>query len=88
MAQFVDHPSLLLLAVLLCLPVAFPLARFFFDDFDTFKREAGLDTDIDRSIWLLGGVPANPWLYLKVIGFLEAYAAVALAAYQLFTKFL
>ena len=55
-----DHPWLLLIASIACLAVEFPLARFFFEDFATFKDEVGLDTDSNRELWRLLFFPGSP----------------------------
>jgi hypothetical protein len=74
--------------MLVCAPLLFPLGRFFFDDFETFKCEVGLDSDFDRSLWLLGFVPSDPMLYMKIIGFFAIYAGATIAVYQLLSKFI
>ena len=63
---------LLIVAAAACLGAAFPLARFFFDDFDTFKEEL---PD------LIGGMG-----YFKVIGFAGILVIIFLAAYSLATR--
>jgi hypothetical protein len=37
MPDFVEHPATLVIIVIACSPLLFPLARFFFDDIETFK---------------------------------------------------
>ena len=78
-----DEPFVLLLAGLVCLAAAFPIARFFFEDFETFKEEAGLSRDWERELWLLGCVPSNPMLYFKLVGFVGTLAILFLGAYSL-----
>jgi hypothetical protein len=88
MAEIFEHPHALVAAVILCLPAAFPIARYFFDDVETFKKDLGVDSEFDRSLWLLGAERIDRGLYIKIIGFLAAYAAVVLAVYQFFSLFL
>jgi len=78
-----DHPVAIAIAALACLVVAFPLARFFFDDFETFKEEAGLSRDWEQQLWLLGFVPSSPMLYVKGIGFFGILAIWFVAIYFL-----
>jgi len=78
-----NHPVLIVLAGIGCLALAFPIASFFFDDFETFKDEFGLSRDWEQGLWLLGFVPSNPMIYFKAIGFLGALAIVFLALYNL-----
>ncbi|MBL6751559.1 MAG: hypothetical protein ISP90_13615 [Nevskia sp.] len=81
--HFVDHPKLLLLAAILSAPALFPLARFFFDDFSTFKRDVGLDNSVGRFAWLIGW-PLEEWtLRYRIAGFAGCYAVVVAAVYQL-----
>jgi hypothetical protein len=86
MLKLIQHPYLLVLAMLICIPLLFSLGRFFFDDFETFKQEVGLGNDFDRSLWLLGCIPSNPILYFKIIGFFGIYSGATAAVYQLLTK--
>ena len=37
----IDHPLTLAFVTLCCVPTLFPLARFFFDDFETFLHDLG-----------------------------------------------
>jgi len=78
-----DHPVLLLVAGLACVAAAFPVARFFFDDFDTFKEEFGVARDWEQGLWLLGFFPSSPLAYAKVIGFVGTLVIVFLAVYSL-----
>ena len=79
MVQLTDHPIALLVSAVLCLPLLFPLGRFFFGDFESFKEEFGLSRRWERELWLLGFIPSGPMIYVKVIGFLGVYAIVAFA---------
>lgn len=78
-----DHPLAITIASFACLVAAFPLARFFFDDFESFKEEAGLSRDWEQQLWLLGCVPSNPMLYVKGIGFFGILAIGFVAIYFL-----
>ena len=49
-----DHPGLLFALAILLLPAVFPIRRFFFDDFETFKQEAIREYQQNRLLWLLG----------------------------------
>jgi hypothetical protein len=78
-----DHPLLIIVAALACVAAALPVARFFFDDFATFKEEFGLQRDWERGLWLLGFTPSSPMTYVKVIGFIGTLLIIFLAAYSL-----
>jgi len=78
-----DHPWLLFLATTASLTVAFPLARFFFDDYETFRAEFGFERDWERQLWLLGFLPTSPMIYVRVMGFLGCLAVVFMAVYSL-----
>ena len=78
-----DHPYVLAAAALVSLPVLFPIVRFFFDDFDSFRDEAGLYYEQDRALWLLGVARTDRNFGFKLVGIVAAYTLVALAAYQL-----
>lgn len=86
MLKLIQHPGLLFVSLGLCIPLMFPLARFFFDDFETFKQELGLGSEFDRSMWLLGCIPSSPGLYFKIVGFFGIYAGAVAATYQLLAK--
>jgi hypothetical protein len=81
-----DHPLLLVLAAAACVALAFPLARFFFDDFESFKEEFGLSRDWERELWLLGFIPSSPMLYVKVVGFIGTLVVAFLALYSLLSN--
>jgi hypothetical protein len=91
--QPVDHPHLLLAAVVLSLPAMLPLARFFFTDFDTFKRDLRLEDPISLVLWWFGW---PIWMYsrwrdeneldLRIVLFIACYAAVVLGIYHLLLK--
>ena len=78
-----DHPIALLLSATVTLAAAFPVARFFFDDFETFKSEFGLSRRWERELWLLGFVPCGPLIYVKIIGFLGVLGIVFFVVYSL-----
>jgi hypothetical protein len=42
MLDVFDHPAALIVAAIVSLPALFPIVRWFFDDFETFRAEAGL----------------------------------------------
>ena len=86
MLKMIQHPGLLFVGLVLCIPLMLPVARFFFEDWETFKQDLGLGTEFDRSMWLLGGVPSNPDLCFKMIGFLSVYAGAVAAAYQVLVR--
>jgi hypothetical protein len=69
-----DHPMLAAVAGMACLAAAFPLAWFFFDDFDTFKEE------------FLGLFLQTPAHYFKVIGFAGSLAIIFIAVYSLASR--
>lgn len=81
-----EHPVLMIIAACVCLMAAFPLARFFFDDFETFKDEFGLRSDWEQPLWLLGCVPSSPMIVAKIIGFLGTLAIVSFAVYSLTSR--
>jgi len=82
----VDHPAALLAAAALSLPALWPIGRFLFVDFATFKAEAGFATHTHRALWLRGFLPVNPSMYWKFVCLIGAYAAVVAAGYQLLAR--
>lgn len=90
LSQLVAHPHLLVAAALLSLPALLPLARFFFTDFDTFKRDLSLEDPIRLVLWWFGW---PVWMYyrywddneldLRIFVFLACYAAVVAGIYHL-----
>lgn len=86
MLKLIQHPHFLVIAMLVCIPLLFPLARFFFGDFESFKEDIGLGNDSDRSLWRLGFLPADPISYFKIIGFFGIYTGAVAVVYQLLTK--
>ena len=81
MGDFVAHPGTLLIVGIACSPALLPLARFFFDDLETFKSEAGLDYDHNRALWLLGWPRLSLQLRIKAIGFVAVFAGLVTAVY-------
>ena len=81
MGSFVEHPLTLVVVAVACSPVLLPLARFFFDDLETFKSEAGLDYDHNRLLWLLGWPRVSLQLKVKVVGFVGVFASLVMAVY-------
>jgi len=77
-----DHPLLLAIAAGACFALAFPLARFFFDDIESFKSNFGLARE-EIAFWLLGFLPTDPMVWVKLIGFVGTLAIVFLAVYAL-----
>jgi hypothetical protein len=67
----IDHPMLIIIAGAGCVAAAIPLARFFFDDFDTFRED------------LLGLILSTPTQYFKMIRFAGSLAFVFFALYSL-----
>jgi len=75
------HPEVLIATAIILAPILFPLARFFFEDLETFKAEAGLDYEHDRLMWLLGWPRLDLRLQFKVVGFLGSYCGLVFLAY-------
>ena len=84
--QLFAHPRLLILAGLLCIPALWPIARFIFEDFETFKAQAGLSRELDQKLWILGFCPSNPYRYVKITCFFGAYFAIVVAVYQILVR--
>ena len=78
-----DHPILLIVAAAVSIAATFPVARFFFDDFETFKQEFGLSRQWERELWLLGLLPNSPMVYFKIVGFIGALGILFVAVYSL-----
>ena len=83
---FIEHPKTLVVAALVCLPALPAIARYFFDDFDTFKRDTGLDNSAGRWGWLLGLGRIEYTLDWRMLGFVGAYVGLTAAVYQLLVK--
>jgi hypothetical protein len=84
--QLFDHPRLLFAAAILCVPVLFYLARFFFDDFASFNRDIGADSESGRFAWFIG-TPLEAYdLEGRIVAFIGCYILVVLAAYQFLEK--
>ena len=81
MLPFVAHPAILIVIAIACSPVLLPLARFFFEDFETFKSEAGLDYDHNRWLWLLGWPRLTLQLQFKVVGFVGIFGILVALLY-------
>ena len=79
-----DHPALLVVAIVIAAPCAFPVARFFFDDFETFKSDFGLGRKWERELWLVGVVPCGA--VSRSFVFLLVMAVVVLAFYGLLVR--
>jgi len=84
---FIEHPKTLVVAALVCLAALPAIARYFFDDFDSFKRDLGLDQDnsLGRWSWLLGGRMEYTFDW-RAIGFVGVYAGLVAAVYQILVK--
>ena len=83
MLELFEHPFVLLAAAIGSLPALFPIIRWFFDDFDTFKSESGLEYDHNRALWLLG-LPRTNWDFgFKLMGIAGGYGLLVLAMYQI-----
>lgn len=77
----IEHPLLLIIALIACAPALFPLARFFFTDLESFLDETGLSTSWGRWMWLLGAVPRHPQLSWKLTGFIGTFGILVWAVY-------
>jgi hypothetical protein len=79
-----EHPYILLVAVAIAVPFAFPLARFFFHHYSQFIEDVGLSTRDDRFVTglfvFLGGLPCPP--FFKTLGFVLSLAAIIGTAYH------
>ena len=84
--SFVQHPRVFAVAAVICIPALFPLARYFFEDFASFRRDAGLDNSVGRFAWLIGSPLEEYTLYLRIIRFLGGYVIFVAAIYQLLLK--
>jgi len=83
MLDFVEHPRVLIGSVLLCVPMLFPLAQYFFEDFNTFKNDLGLNNSVGSFAWLIGWPLEEYTLRFRIIGFFGCYAGVVAAVYHL-----
>jgi hypothetical protein len=81
-----EYPRILLIAAFVCVPAMFPLARFFFNDLTTFKRDVGLDSSVGKFAWLIGNPLEEYTLGFRIFAFAGCYTLVVLAAYQLIEK--
>ncbi len=81
MLGFVEHPATLVVIAIAGSPVLLPLARFFFEDIETFKSEAGLDYEHNRWLWLLGWPRLSLQLQLKVVGFVGIFGILVALLY-------
>jgi hypothetical protein len=61
------------------MPALFPIVRFFFADYETFKSEAGFHYDHDRALWLLGLPRIDLYFLPKMLGIVAAYVLLVLA---------
>ncbi|MDR3418739.1 MAG: hypothetical protein P4L83_21405 [Nevskia sp.] len=86
MLHLVAHPKLLIVAAVICLPALLPLARYFFDDVETFKRDLGLGNSVGRFAWLIGTPLEEYTLELRIFCFVGCYGIVVLLAYSLMEK--
>ena len=77
----VTHPLWLAIIALCCAPMLFPLARFFFEDLETVKAEAGLHSTLDILLWVVGQPRQSLNFQFKVVGFLGVYGIVVFLAY-------
>ena len=78
-----DHPFVMLLAGAITLVIAFPVARYFFEDFETFKEELGLTRKWEREMWLLGGFPTSASFAGRLVAFALVLVVVFLAFHSL-----
>ena len=79
MPTVIDHPVVLVVVALLCSPLLLPLARWFFDDFETFLSELGYRDQDDFWWQLIAG--SSPLLWMKVVGFVGTFAIVVGSGY-------
>lgn len=91
--SLIAHPHLLIVAAVLSLPVLWPFARFFFSDFDTFRRDLNWGDPLMLLLWWFGWpvyLYRQWWdddgLDLRIFLFLACYAGVVAAVYQLLLK--
>ncbi|WP_157572745.1 hypothetical protein [Nevskia soli] len=84
--DFIGYPRTLIVAAVVCLPALPAIARYFFEDFDTFKHDAWLDNSAGRWGWLLGLGRIEYTLDWRMLGFVGAYAGLVAAVYQLLVK--
>jgi len=82
----VQHPRVLVVAAVMSIPALFPLTRYFFEDFASFKRDVGLDNSVGRFAWLIGSPLEEYTLYFRIIGFLGGYVIFVAAIYQFLLK--
>jgi hypothetical protein len=74
MPTVIDHPVVLVVVALLCSPLLLPLARWFFDDLETFLSELGYRDQDDFWWQLIQG--SSGMLWIKVAGFVGTFAIV------------
>jgi hypothetical protein len=74
MPTVIDHPVVLVVVALLCSPLLLPLARWFFDDLETFLGELGYREQDDIWWQLIRG--SSGMLRIKVVGFVGTFAIV------------
>jgi hypothetical protein len=77
----IDHPIILAVLTIACLPALWPLARFFFDDLESFLDEAGLSREHDRWLWILGFPRYGLHLHSKIIGFVGFFVILVGLSY-------
>jgi hypothetical protein len=81
MGPFIEHPATLVVVAILCSPALIPLARFFFDDFETFKAETGLHYAHNRFLWILGW-PRVSWQFrIKTAAFIAVFVVLVTVVY-------
>lgn len=89
----VEHPYLLIAAIVIALPVLVPLGRLFFVNRDEFAEEIGITPGPGRLELLLDALVvafAPPffglrWAIVKLIALLVCWSAFIAAAYHLLT---
>lgn len=77
----VHHSRVLLLGALVCLPVLMPLASFFFDDFESFRRDLGIDDNVNRYSWIFGRPTLERGLGYRIAGFVGSYIVLVSMTY-------
>jgi hypothetical protein len=82
---FVDHPLLLLIALLIAAPVMYQYWKWFFGDLAGFGTDAKDAAIPDWYAFLRGRYWQGEWAELKIIVFLLLFVGVVAALYKIGT---